>query len=335
MMQPYDIRTFFHVEDYESFRQTILHMAVNHPEQCMCLLNSLPNSYYFKPSRFYRPQSERSFRSADNLMGSFRSIIGLPVSSSSTKDDAESSRSTRWEQMVEQFVYDCGRINQDQRIGGEEEKEIERALSRLYGNSAAQAIRYLLDHVSEETIQKFAYTFLDPGELARRASVDIIVRPIANEKDMHGNIGQYLIYTFKEEGDEQLLHFTNQPSCVYYLMYLIDRCHHEELFMSSIDLAANLDSFVELYHKVYDITSDALNERVRRLLYREDAAGMIRVGRERECINDIRKHLEEAFTSYGESYFPYAMTANRHLSVSPQKIIFEGKASELLNIQFT
>ena len=221
----------------------------------------------------------------------------------------------------------------EERARAELNPELEEALHTLYDAEAARAIRFLLNDASEETISRFAYTFLEPERLAVKAGVDIIVRPIADKRLMKGNIGHYLIFTQKHN-TETLLKFTNQASCVYYLMYLIDRKQHANGPLPILNLRRNMDSFIRLYQLVYDIHHDSVLERFRQLLYREDVLGMKRVGRERECIFDIRTHLKQHFESYRESYFPYAMTAHSHLSVSTEHIRFEDKAQKLLDLEF-
>ncbi|MBQ7494589.1 MAG: hypothetical protein IJT75_02305 [Bacteroidaceae bacterium] len=100
-----------------------------------------------------------------------------------------------------------------------------------------------------------------------------------------------------------------------------------------LKLRKNRVPFMELYQKVYDIDSQKLSKRYQQLLYREDH-GHLRVGREAECIYDIRQHLQEAFAGYNESFFPYAMTAYSHLAIGADHIHFEGEARRLLELQF-
>ena len=112
-------------------------------------------------------------------------------------------------------------------------------------------------------------------------------------------------------------------------MYLIHHYRNPEC-KSSVSLSANRWKFMQLYHHVYTISDDKLQHKVQNLLYRE-VDGNLRVGRENELRRDIRHHLEEAFSSFGESHQPYAMTARKHLTVPPELIIFEGEANKLLD----
>jgi hypothetical protein len=331
----YDIRAFFHAESYSLFRQTILNMSVNNPELCAGLLNEISKlSEFCYLSEFYYCDI-RELLSKDHV--SWNVSRNTPPSEFTNEHPYHSRE--EWENEfslkddVNAFVQDCIK----HRLSNEthyRDNKVEDILRSLYDRNAAKAIAYLLHHVNEETIHQFAYTFLDPERLANQASVKIIVRPIDDERNMRGNKGRYLICTLKEDDEEQVLHFTNQASCVYYLMYLIDRYKNMESIIPSLKLSNNISEFSELYHKVYDITSETLEARIHRLLFRHVTADIMRAGRERECICDIRKHLDEAFNRYNESYFPYAMTANTHLTVPRKNIVFAEGAEELLEFSF-
>lgn len=149
---------------------------------------------------------------------------------------------------------------------------------------------------------------------------------------MHGNTGRFLIYACK--GEETIrLKFTHQPSAVFYLMHLVDHCkrdHEDDI----VDLRQCKDAFMTLYKMVYDVTADELNKRYSDLLFREDYNGNIRAGRANEIIYDISKTLAKAFEAYDESYFPYALKARKHLTVSRERIHFDDDAQELLGLEF-
>ena len=207
-------------------------------------------------------------------------------------------------------------------------------IQALYGVEAAKAILFLLSRADSDTSADFLCKYVYLENLNYSTTVDIIIRPLGHGQKMRGNLGRYVILLKKEGGAERQLSFTNQASMVYYLMYLIDRYQKGvDSANNALNLATNKNSFLVLYKCVYDIDSLKLVERFQRLLYREDR-GVRRVGREAECIYDIRKHLEKAFVDYGESFFPYAMTAKSHITINPSHIFFEEGTEELLKIQF-
>ena len=113
-------------------------------------------------------------------------------------------------------------------------------------------------------------------------------------------------------------------------MHLIHR-HEHAGFLDPLDLGANKEEFMRLYHAVYDIPQSTLDHRFKELMYRE-VDGKQRAGRTRELIYDIRQRMEEVLTEFNEASSPYVMTAFRHLTIDKQHIIFEDQ--KLLQYQF-
>ena len=208
----------------------------------------------------------------------------------------------------------------------------EALLNQLYGYHTAKAMKFLLEHVDEATMKAFFNVYVKPEKLSIDARAKIIVRRTEKKIRQTGNTGHFQIYVIMGDGQQQLLRFTNQASTVYYLMYLIDR-HQKQGVLPPLNLGSNRQTFVALYHMVYDnITHDKIVSRYERLLRRSEG-NIIRVGRQNEIIHDIRKHLNTIFDDYGESFLPYAMTAHSHLSVPADHIVFEGDALELLKLR--
>ena len=117
-------------------------------------------------------------------------------------------------------------------------------------------------------------------------------------------------------------------------MYLIDR-KQKYGTLPVIDLARNKSTFVSLYHAVYDnISHTAAQLKHQQLLYRV-SDGKIRAGRKTEIEYDIRRQLAQTFSMLGDSPIPYGMSSRRHLTVSPDKIVFVGTAHRLLYLEFT
>lgn len=313
----YIIQKVIPTDDFASFRQTMVNIAVNAPEVFADVLGYV---YFFQTLRRSTLKPGTVFRGRQDTMPT-------PDSIRINRDIAYNSEE------LEQFVKDCCTIR-TKADSGAESARIDEMLHRLYDGNTVKAFHYLLTRAEEKHVREFVNSFLAPERLAQLASINLLVRPIADASKVRGNRGHYLIYIAKEGYTETVLKFVNQASCVYYLMYLIDRCHHDGNALPHIKLRQNTEPFAELYHKVYDTTPDALQARIQSLLYREDAAGLTRVGRERECISDIRKQLRTVFYYYDESYFPYAMTAGCHLTISPDRIIFEDEAESLLNFNF-
>lgn len=323
----------YELECKGAFRIALINLAINSPDDFRRLMHELPELEGYQPHHlpysfatrslgtFRRLKRELYEHSYDNpfiyLFFSYARCDGIMPPFS---DD--------W--VLEYFTELCTKryaachLNED----GQWEyqippisPELEEVIKHLQNSRAAEAIIYLLNYALPEVKKSFLNNFLSPDELARRANVKIIVRRRENERKMRGNIGNYLIFTKKDDEEEQLLRFTHQASCVYYLMYLIDR-YQRSGFLQPLDLAINKCEFMRLYQRVYDISSKELEIRYQNLLYREEN-GRIRVGRTRELIYDIRMHVEEHFMGYDEAAAPYLMTAYRHLEIGSEHIVFE------------
>ena len=202
-------------------------------------------------------------------------------------------------------------------------------LRMVYGREAARAIFYLLHHVDHVVVNDFAHAYLYPQPGNMDTHVEVVIRKNRDILPIRGNTGRFLIFLRKENTfDEQLLHFTNRSSFVYYLLYLIHR-HRHEGYLPPLDLRQYRDSFLRLYHLVYGGTEEDGLQRYQKLLRRHDGT-RLRAGRESEVIYDIRRHLSEAFSRYDESFIPYAMSAETHLAISPSKILLQGLFTTIL-----
>lgn len=197
---------------------------------------------------------------------------------------------------------------------------------------AIRAMMCLLETADEATIWHFAHTQLSPQDIATQSTVSVTVIPNPRASSSWGNTGNFFIVTQKEGQEKKTLHFTNQASAVYYLMFLIHR-YNESEGMTPVCLNKNRETFIQLYHQVYDIAEEKLKRRVQHLLFRE-VDGATRTGRQNDIRRDIRLHFEDVFMSYNESFRPYIMTAREHLSIPHHLIHFEGEAQRLLDFTF-
>lgn len=228
---------------------------------------------------------------------------------------------------VKNFIRLCAEAHVEQLPG--RTQMVEQVLHQLYGHDGAEAIKHFLEQADMDTIEQFALKMMNPEELARIASVDIVVRK-TDDAAMRGNLGRYRIFTRKGAGEEAMLTFSYKNSMVYYLMFLIDRKNRVGRLMP-VSLVRNKEVFLTLYNMVYSVSKENILKKFEDLAHRLEG-NRLRAGRLNETICDIRKHLEAAFKPYGESYFPYAMTADSHLAISPDRIDFEGAAKDLLEL---
>ena len=234
------------------------------------------------------------------------------------------------EKAIDDFVSLCSLAQQP----GNKQAEhlVETFLRDLYQSDLASHIMFLLMHVDKPCLRQFAQTKLGVSNAAWFCTVDIVVRK-TDDKLVHGNTGHYTIFTRSKDGSEQPLHFTHQPSTVYYLMFLICRCQTHRL-LPHFEFRHNMYAFFKIYRLVYDESDAAIHEKFKKLLYREDQFGQLRAGRLHEIVYDIRQQLEQRFNEYGENYQPYAIGAREELTVGAEHIYFEGEAQQMLEIDF-
>ena len=129
----------------------------------------------------------------------------------------------------------------------EADKYVTTVLDELYGRSVARAVKFLFDNVGLKVKMRFANTYMSPETLAYNITSDIAIKATCPADRQTPNIGRYVITICSSDGREQQLHFTNQVSTVYFLMYLIDR-KQKSGFLPVIDLSRNKSTFVSLYH---------------------------------------------------------------------------------------
>jgi len=216
----------------------------------------------------------------------------------------------------------------------EVDKYFSKTLQELYGSATARALSFLLGHVDRPVKLRFAHTYMVPETLACHVSSDIVVEAAGQEERVSPNIGRYVISVRSSDGTKVPLRFSYQVSAVYYMMHLIER-KKKGGDLPVIDLFRNKESFVFLYHAIYDnITHTAAQQRHQQLLYRV-SDGRFQAGYKSTVECDIRRQLSRAFSRIGDSPIPYGMSSRRHLAVGPERIVFEGEARRLLTLQFT
>lgn len=205
-------------------------------------------------------------------------------------------------------------------------------LAEVFGRQSVNAFSFLLDRVDTTTLSEFLTLFVNRERQAQMATATIIVRKTEKGIRRTGNTGLFQIFVQTSDGEVKLVHFTNQISTIYYLLHLIDR-RQKQGELPPLHLGGNKDTFVELYHAVYDnISHDEVVRRFDGLIFRKEG-NLLRAGRKNEVIYDIRRHLSTLFDTIGENFQPYAMTANSHLAISSERILFEGGAEDLLQLK--
>jgi hypothetical protein len=206
-------------------------------------------------------------------------------------------------------------------------------LRHRLGRQALEALRVFLCNSDETTVQYFVDSLMSADDLAERATVDIVIKPMTDLSMVRGNTGHFVIYTQKDDSQPILLQFLHQPSAVFYLMYLIDHVTRQH-DSTCIELRRNCAMFIRLYCRVYDVNYQEAYNRFEQLLFRKNRHGETRAGRASDIIYDIRTKVGQAFTAYDESCRPYVMTARSHLAVNPVRIRFEDEAKRLLDYHF-
>ena len=352
MRQLLYIHDMLYAESLSDFRDELIRLGTYEPQLCEFLLNRIMRSQYYMGSRdpfalllnetdrhvvhsmvrspAHDPHENPWTRRFADLFSFFRRRRGV------VRDDETAARARRIpsEELtargIQRFLQRC----QDQRLADPDciDGALEDAVMQLYAGGAADAIKYLLKRADAKTQRMFSGLYLDAETLARQSTVSVAVRETDASVAITGNTGRFLVFLHQDSRDEVRLSFTNQASMVYYLMFLIHHVNHPEC-KTPVSLSRNREEFMRLYHCVYNISEEKLQDKVQHLLFRE-VDGNLRVGRENELRCDIRRHLDKAFAQFGESFQPYAMTAGTHLTVPIRLIRFLGDAQELKSFYF-
>ncbi len=331
------LASYFFTDSYQSFRDSLVNLAVNNPMLCgeiLTKVNEIKNYQNWEKWHEWRILISQSMEHHTHVppFGEFEVSRWTGRPTEPELDDG-----------IVRFLEWCSERKKEKGDNGFNTDpvslKLDEFLRDFYGKEAGKIIEFLLERASPEVRQEVAANYFDPDYMGRIASVDIIVKK--NGKwGRWGNQGKYQIYTRKgANGEETLLKFTHQVSAVYYILYLIDCVNNFKIYddisrkLPPIPLHLNKSAFIEIYDNVYGQSLSKIDERYHKLLYREDELGRIRVGRESETASDIRKTLAKVFEKYNESYVPYTMNSLKHLNISPEHIIFDGEAKDLLKIQ--
>lgn len=340
------ISSLSQLREYTFFRSAIMNLAVNSPDEFYRLLTDIRQSpaYNISYDRVEHPFERLYDRHVSfGVNGEVESLV--PVSDEKALERFAQRSAADYAKAVQGKQEEIRRFSRRGGMpsGGADRKfvikrecpshiidqDLEDVIFRLHRSRAAEAVIFLLEHAIPDVRKAFIDNFLSPEELAQRAEVDIVVRPIKDNNLIRGNLGRYAIFA-RKNSEEIMLRFTHQASCVYYLMFLVSRRQGYGV-LEPLSLGANREEFMNLYHEVYDIPQSTLEDRFKKLLYREEN-GRERIGRVRELIYDIRKHVEAVLDLFDESAAPYVMTAFRHLTIGRGHIVFEG--DELLKHRF-
>ena len=330
------LASYFFTDSYQSFRDSLVNLAVNNPMLCGEILTQVNEIKQYQDWDKWHEWKILSSQSMDHHtpvppFGEYEPSPWMERPVEPELDDG-----------IVRFLEWCSERKKEK--GGDGlnadpvSQKLDEFLRDFYGKEAGKIIEFLLKKASPEVRQEVAANYFDADYMGRIATVDIVIKK-SGIWGRWGNQGKYQIYTRKgAKGEETLLKFTHQVSAVYYLLYLIDCVNNFKMYddvsrkLPPIPLYRNKPAFVEIYVKVYGLSLSKIDERYRKLLYREDELGRMRVGRESETTSDIRKTLAKVFEKYNESYVPYTMNSQKHLNISPERIKFDGDAKDLLTI---
>lgn len=330
------LASYFFTDSYQSFRDSLVNLAVNNPMLCGEILTQVNEIKRYQDGEKWHEWKILSSQSMEHH------THVPPIGEYGSSPWMEQPAEPELDNGIVRFLEWCSERKKEKGNDGYSADPISQKLDEFlrdfYGKEAGKIIEFLLEKASPEVRQEVAANYFDPDYMGRMATVDIIVRK-SGKWSRWGNQGKYQIYTRKgAKGEEKLLKFTHQVSAVYYLLYLIDRVKNFKLYddvswkQPPIPLYRNKSAFMEIYDKVYGLSLSKIDERYHKLLYREDELGRMRVGRESETASDIRKTLAKVFEEYNESYVPYTMNSRKHLNISPEHIKIDGDAEDLLRI---
>lgn len=235
------------------------------------------------------------------------------------------------ENWVENFVLLCNIIYNnegDTKYLRTADKAINDLLKRICNQRERKMVDFWRKHSPDRGMfKKFIYECMDPNELAKKATVQILIRRRKQEDAVDSKkktFGNYLIFTVKN-GKEKLLDLRETPIYIYMLMYLINHVQ-EPARKTPLDLFTNKQVFENLFKENYGEYHGKDIEKQIQEYYKRPGHG----ARRSTWHSTIAAQLQANFEEYGESYLPYGITGLSHMMVPADKIVIEESIKEHL-----
>ena len=227
------------------------------------------------------------------------------------------------------FVRNCKLVKRAERMGGDITQALEqkvmkakRELDFVFGtiwgaNKNMEDFKRFFLTQSDPKLKNSFDNYLNREKMAEQSNVSILIEHSADGIDPgRRNDGYYRVYA--DNGRQRVqVHFSRKPSCVVYMMYLLDRRRRGD-DVDTLRIAKNKVLFCDIYRMVYGGSGVGS---VFNGLTAKITAGKPRQTRLKDCYLDIQHSLREAVGMLGETALPFIIpNENSHLTIRADKI---------------
>ena len=217
-------------------------------------------------------------------------------------------------ELQKKFVENVLKLQENENLK-DVKKEIKMVLDSLNIRNQ-DTISYLLSKPQKDIVDFSEYHL--PIKIVERSNLKFEVRGYYEIDSEHHTLGHYRLFLIKD-GKEEVVQFSRKPSCIVYLLYLIDIINSDMVDTLDFDDDDDLKKrFCKLYVKVYGGGG------------KEDYSNLSGKGNAKQqtfhlCLEDIRNAIGNTCEILKERQVsPFVLNNSKsHLFIKKEKIIFD------------
>ena len=208
--------------------------------------------------------------------------------------------------------------------------EVNYVFNSIWGaNKNMNSLRKIIINQSDKKLLESYDNFLNKDKMALDSKITMLIEKSKDGIDKNRkNDGFYRVYAFDGINKYQV-HFKRKPSCILYMMYLLDK-HKRGEDVDFLRISKNKKLFCDLYSQVYHNSGadiyDGLESKITK--------GEPKQTRLPDCYLDIQDSLKAVIDDIGEDVPPFVVpNRDSHISVRQEKICIPTELN-LLEIKY-
>lgn len=325
----------------QSLMNAMQNLAVQEPDSCRVLINQITETWK-KPEKQGQPEQrsllgkviEGFVNGVANLLIPGAGIgMAMAPTGGAIQDQLREDSYRHSLEIMDRFVENCNiilRLQTKEKFTPKQEALLEKAQSEVnyvYSMVTPQIFSEMFLHIVRKRNIGLAYdNCINRIKLAEesrlkvsvelpRPEIDAMIDPKVIKKIKTN--GKYRVYLTDGEKTVQV-RFSRRPSCIIYIIYLIDRKHRGEN-IDTIRISHNRETFCALYSLIY--SESGAGKAYSSLITQTEDTGVKRA-RLADCYMDIRDALTSAVSTFKESPLPfYIPNEKSHITVLAERIV--------------
>jgi len=206
------------------------------------------------------------------------------------------------------------------------DEKAEAELNYVLSSLDIEVLKLLLTKIPKKLLKEF-YMTANTKELAKDSTMRLEIRYIGEIDKVNKADGKYRLFLHKNFNQIQV-HFGLRDAFIIYLIYIIDRCKHDEV--DTINIKSYKKLFLKLFEAVYNEKVE--EEHFDKLFKHYDEEGNPQQAQIKNCYADIRAAVGDGCDKLREIPSPYyPADAQAHLFVLKHKIRIPNNLVELAN----